>query len=392
MNIVIHGAEFINKGAEAMILTVADALGKKVEDSRFLIRLPKIYFQEAKRFGLVPVWCSAADSPLHHRFCNKIINSMMYLKCRAVVDIGGYQFGDPWGLKRMKNIIKASARHRRLGHLVVFMPQAWGPFTGPGWKEGVEALLDASDLCFVRDKVSMREVEKLIGTNHPKIHFAHDIAWTFKGAPLEIGQSILDQKGAFNERNRICVTPNYRVYERTNGKDADNQYIRFLVSIINYVCTVHHSQVVLLGHEFFKDKRLPDDRTLCNLILSCLDSSLPVKHIDQDLSAPEIKSVIGNCDWLLSSRYHALIAALSQNIPVISLGWSHKYEELMKAVGLDDCSLSLQESNDMVQKKITSVFARTDSLKQVIENNSVLIKQSAEGCLVRAANYIRSGC
>ena len=203
MNIAIYGAEFINKGAEAMILTVADVLGEKIQDARFVIRLPREYFQDARQFGLKPVWRAHQNGPILHRACNKLINCIMYLHCKAVVDIGGYQFGDPWGLSRMWNIVKAASRHHRLGHPVVFMPQAWGPFTGAGWKEAMMVLLEVSDLCFVRDATSMREVEQLIGQKHPKIHFAHDIAWAFKGTSLEVGKAILSDSKGLTSRETV---------------------------------------------------------------------------------------------------------------------------------------------------------------------------------------------
>ena len=43
------------------------------------------------------------------------------------------------------------------------------------------------------------------------------------------------------------------------------------------------------------------------------------------------KTKINNYDLIISSRYHGLVAAISQGIPVISIGWSHKYDELMSS-------------------------------------------------------------
>lgn len=391
MNIAIYGAEFINKGAEAMILTVVDALSKNIDGSRYFIHLPKDYFDDAIRFGLVPVRRTSKDGSLFQRFYGKATSAILYCICNAVVDVGGYQFGDPWGLTRMKNIVKATSRHHRLGHPVIFMPQAWGPFTGSGWEKMLLNLLDTADLCFVRDTTSMQEVEKLIGKNHPKIYFAHDIAWCFKGDPLTVGKTILEQQGKLeNQENTVCITPNYRVYERTAGEGKENQYIRFLASVADYLCRRHNCRVILLGHEFFKDSCYPDDRTLCDLISMCIDPSLDVTHIKGNLSAPQIKSIIGNCRLLLSSRYHALIAALSQGVPAIALGWSHKYRELMKVVGLDNYVLSLDKDEQEARQTIDSVFADYSKLQTIVLQNVIPLKQSAEKCINMTVQCIKN--
>ncbi len=44
--------------------------------------------------------------------------------------------------------------------------------------------------------------------------------------------------------------------------------------------------------------------------------------------------MIGKTACVVGSRYHALVAALSQGIPCMALSWSHKYRELLKPFGL----------------------------------------------------------
>ena len=58
--------------------------------------------------------------------------------------------------------------------------------------------------------------------------------------------------------------------------------------------------------------------------------------IIQISDAQALKREISNYQFVVGSRYHGLVAALSQNIPVISLGWSHKYAELMKSYNIEE--------------------------------------------------------
>jgi colanic acid/amylovoran biosynthesis protein len=49
------------------------------------------------------------------------------------------------------------------------------------------------------------------------------------------------------------------------------------------------------------------------------------------------------------SRFHALLAALSQGVPVIAAGWSHKYLGLLDAYGSADALLELPASPEAVR-------------------------------------------
>ena len=45
--------------------------------------------------------------------------------------------------------------------------------------------------------------------------------------------------------------------------------------------------------------------------------------------------MIGECDLMLGSRFHALIAALSSGVPSVAIGWAHKYPELLGVFGME---------------------------------------------------------
>lgn len=45
--------------------------------------------------------------------------------------------------------------------------------------------------------------------------------------------------------------------------------------------------------------------------------------------------MIGACDLMLGSRFHALIAALSSGVPAVAIGWAHKYPELLGEFGME---------------------------------------------------------
>ena len=59
-----------------------------------------------------------------------------------------------------------------------------------------------------------------------------------------------------------------------------------------------------------------------------------VVGIDEDLSAGELRHLIGLGEVLVTSRFHAMISGLSTCTPTVVVGWSHKYREVLDDFGL----------------------------------------------------------
>jgi colanic acid/amylovoran biosynthesis protein len=81
-------------------------------------------------------------------------------------------------------------------------------------------------------------------------------------------------------------------------------------------------------------------------------------HLDGDFRAADLKAIIGQCQLVISSRYHALIAAMSQGIAVGTAGWSHKYTELLEETGggltfshTDDTAVTLERLDYLVKQR-----------------------------------------
>ncbi len=372
--VLITGGGFVNKGAEAMTITLVRSFHNAIPKFKIYLRIPRDYFDQARNIQTVPVNSDLIELRLG-RWRSKLHMMSMILRCKAFLDIGGYQFGDPWGadiaIKRVKNSLYCS----RFGTQVYYMPQAWGPFTQPSLADGVRSLIGLSELCYVRDRRSLETVESLFPEKNPKVRFAHDIAWNFEGADLSVGKDLLRRFGARFESGKliVCITPNLRVYERSSGQLCENEYLKFIVDIIRYLSSRYSAQIVLLGHELRLETTQRDDRFLCrHLVHALAGMNIPVTHIDQYLSASEVKSIIGNCDLVISSRYHALIAALSQTVPAAALGWSHKYDELLNDLNMGSHILQMQPNWEVTSTQLDEI------IKWIPQTKSLLIRKVPE--------------
>ncbi len=71
---------------------------------------------------------------------------------------------------------------------------------------------------------------------------------------------------------------------------------------------------------------------------------------------------------MIGSRFHALVGALCQGVPVIATSWSHKYEELLGEYGVPELLLKPSDGDDLVVGVLRSVLddpSRSDIVKRL---------------------------
>ena len=54
-----------------------------------------------------------------------------------------------------------------------------------------------------------------------------------------------------------------------------------------------------------------------------------VRWYHEEMTAEELREHIGRCRFLVASRFHSMIAGLERGVPVMLIGWSHKYKEVL---------------------------------------------------------------
>ena len=60
-------------------------------------------------------------------------------------------------------------------------------------------------------------------------------------------------------------------------------------------------------------------------------------------NAEAVRSIIEKGEFLLASRFHAMISGLATSTPTVVVGWSHKYREVLAGFGLEEYSVPFTE-------------------------------------------------
>jgi polysaccharide pyruvyl transferase WcaK-like protein len=89
------------------------------------------------------------------------------------------------------------------------------------------------------------------------------------------------------------------------------------------------------------------------------------------LTAPQIKGYIKYCDYFISMRFHASIAALSQSIPTIVLGYSEKFDYLYKFLELNTKYVLKYEDINLnyLNEIFNSLISEDNIIKTTLKKN-----------------------
>jgi polysaccharide pyruvyl transferase WcaK-like protein len=108
-----------------------------------------------------------------------------------------------------------------------------------------------------------------------------------------------------------------------------------------------------------RNNDLPVIRNISAQLIEAGVSSESIVAVDFDINTNGIKQIMPYCKILLVSRFHAMIAALSAKLPVIVLGWSHKYLEVMESFELAELVYDFKQ---------VDMNAIAESIQQIIED------------------------
>jgi colanic acid/amylovoran biosynthesis protein len=254
----------------------------------------------------------------------------------AVLDASGFRYTDDdrYGPRSARELATNATRWHRRGMPVVLLPQALGPFRTPAVREPFRRALDGVSLVFARDPESAAHVRELLPGDE-RVRLAPDFTIPLAGAaPTDL--SPLVGEGPF-----AAIVPNDRMLERTDPEVAA-RYVAFLETVVLEVTALGLRPVLVL-HETARDAPFADR------LRPSLGPDPRIVAIGDPLA---LKGILGAARMVVSSRYHALISAMSQAVPVVATGWSHKYATLLESFGCGEQLLDPRAEVDEIRARL----------------------------------------
>ena len=368
MIVEIRKAGFLNKGAELMLYAILDKMKREFPVAKFamaphpvaapyeeriklhLYQKPDIWryrFQWGKVFSLIP------------RFFRKMYGVVLDREIDVVLDAAGFGYSDQQGRNASLGLANACKRWKKNGAKVILLPQAFGPFNDPVIRKSMKIAIENADIIFARDKISYDYLIDIAGERQT-IRISPDYTNLIEGI-------LPDDFDTIN--NQFCLIPNYRMIDKTS-EDKSSLYIPFMIKCAQYLIK-RGVKPFLLVHDGINDLLLAEE------ISKGVGGEIPIVKETHPL---KIKGIIGASEGMVGSRFHGLVSALSQGVPALATGWSHKYEELFNDYDFPEGILNVTCNEQKLHNKLDMIINQKSQaiIKKTLGEKSSIQKQQSE--------------
>lgn len=291
----------------------------------------------------------------------------------VAVDLAGISFVDSRGMPNLVYNTLMSSLPLLHGTPTVKAAQAIGPCRKPLTRILASRVLKRMRWIGARGDTTLQHLQELDLNNTEQVA---DLAFSMT-EDSALPDAVINRlpAGAF-----ITVMPSIVVERLMDDEPA--QYLDAMATMISELALSTNVPVVLAAHSYepsLKRHRMNDRPTLLDLAQR-LGSEDLVTVIDTELTAGQLRSLISRSEFLVTSRFHAMISALATSTPVFVIGWSHKYREVLGDFGLERLGAGHDRLNNASELART-VAAEFDTRAMIADN----IKQGLPDVKARSA-------
>ncbi|WP_327066252.1 polysaccharide pyruvyl transferase family protein [Kitasatospora sp. NBC_01302] len=250
-----------------------------------------------------------------------------------VVSMGGGYFNARPGLDGYQNVfyvVLPLLLALRRGVPVVLAPQSFGPFPAPAQRRLAAYVVRRAALVLAREDVSV-DILAECGVRGTPVRRAVDSGFAFAPPP----------QGDW--RARIGVDPHATLVGVTARQwlapGRQEQYERALAATIDAVRATG-AQVVLIP-QVTTDYLGDDDRIVERRIAGYC--ATPPLRVDETVDYRDLKGLYAECAYVLGTRFHSVIFALTSGVPCIAIEYEHKTRGIMRDLGLESWVLPIAD-------------------------------------------------
>ena len=352
-----------NKGAAAMLQSsisqLLEAYGERLD-----IRLMSVYPCEDRRqcphacVTVVPaqpqkLLFAAFPCAVLYRVAGRCAPVRALLRKNQILDEAGISFSDSRGFVMNTYAFVCMAVPMLLGVPAVKYSQALGPFHNVYNRLLAKLVLPGLKLILARGRLTKAHL--CAAGICKNVHLCADGAFSM---PVDASvRKRVQKKSGPAGKSRMAALSVSSVVEKKCRK-AGIDYCRIMAGFIRYL-TNQGWQVFLFPNAARMHSAKPRNNDLMTGDAvaaaywkqensgwkSGMQEGLIWERREMD--AEEIRARIAQCEVLVACRFHAMVFALSEQVPVLLTGWSHKYQEVMEQFGLaeyaaDFSNLSLE--------------------------------------------------
>lgn len=381
--IVITGGQLFNKGAQAMTFITADEMAKRYPDKevvllsnmdsrrgkeereQYTFRIQK--YPGALQLLLLKNKLTAAVLRRIGAPETKAYEALMK-ETAAVIDVSGYALGSNWGYKKTIFYLTRIAVARRHQIPVYLMPQSFGPFHYKGIAAPFVKSMIRKNLRYAKE-VMCREQD-----GYKLVHDEYGITNATLAPDLVLQNAEIDPANVYKNvpvlwtkeipEGSVALIPNQKAMLYGNPEVLYEMYIKIAETL-----EARQRKLWLIYHS-------AEDFEICKEIRSRCSTS-NVQIIEEELSCLAFDALVKKFDFVIASRFHAVVHAYRNAVPAVVPGWAVKYRELLDLFGQGAYMFDVrsQIDADAVAAAVADMCDTYPERKEQIRNGLIQIRE-----------------
>ncbi len=344
---LITGAQFSNKGSQAMLYIAVNEIRERFKDSI-------IWF------------CPNFDEDEYHKSVNKY--KMIFLldgrdeestlfevlpRIDCIIDVSGYALASHGSI---------NATEREMAYLklaydfqipIYLMPQSFGPFN---YKEEIEKelrkLLSYAKVIYAREQTGY---ELLIDTFAlTNVKRSYDLVLQNRGINRKNIYRGIDKENILDlsTENNVAIIPNTQNYKYGNLQKVLLLYREIVHRLLSF-----GKEVYIVSHS--------EDEYICQDIYEPYAEHKKVHLYDKKFDCIEFYNLVKNFQYIVGSRFHSIVHAYKMHVPCIVIGWADKYRELLRIFKQEQFLFDVKEQID-----VKNVFIALENMNRSFVDES----------------------
>ncbi len=320
------------------------------EDVSFLPRLGR------KALSLlVALFCFRSTFVSKHFFMNRFVPNEMRTELEAlreadlVVPVGGGQLNAVGGLGGDLNVFYLTLPillAERLGKPLVTGPSSFGPFVGILQKWLVRKALHNATLVMLREEISYDLLVRL-GVSPAKLLLTVDAGFAFTATKrLDVRKTY-----GFKKSSKVVAITMRSWFSGQRRVALERSFASFIDALHN------KGYEVLLVPQVTTPYRKDDDRLSEARIASYCQTKMPVL-VTNDANADTLKALYDDIDFVVGTRFHSVIFAITSYIPCMAVEYDHKTSGIMQSLDLGEWVINL---NDVTSTNLIKMFSALEN-------------------------------
>lgn len=289
--------------------------------------------------------------------------------------IGGTTFSDAQLIKVIYNVA-CTLPAMILGKPIMWYSQTLGPFKNPLNRLAARFCLSRADFVVPRGPGSLAAVREL-DLPVPVEYFA-DSAFSLV-VPEETEREIRERYAPMLDGKTVVgISINSIVEEKCQAIGIDHhgawlEFIQYLQDQGYFILMIPHSM------RQNNASRHNNDLISVAEIMERLPSREGIHVVDEPYDSKALRVVVGLADYYVASRFHSMISALCNAVPVSVFGWGYqKYREVLHDFELEDyCHDASELSGENLIASFEAIKRDGDSIRERMQRNFPAVRASS---------------